>query len=134
MLKKNHHIVLKASVMLDHQMILYQHIRATMRIGALLLPLLHLFLVLLLRVRVFPFHQTVAVKEKPDGSRRHIIGLLRKQIDLSPIANRLAMTTTKTMWTKTTTKTKTKTIVAICPIQVPVLSPPGQPVEPLFPT
>lgn len=120
--------------MSDHRMILYQHIHATMRIGALLLPLPHLFLVLLPRVRVFPFHQTVAVKERLDGSRRHVIGLLRKQIDLPPIANRSAMTTTKTMRTKTTTKTKTKTIAAICPIQVPVLSPPGQPVEPFLPT
>ena len=115
--------------MSEHQMIRHRCTRATMRTGALLLLPQLLLQVQPAQVPPFPSHRTVAVMKMLDASRRHITGMPIRFIDgLRPLANRsLKTTTTRTLRTKTTSKTKTKTIVAICPIQVPVPSPPSQP-------
>ena len=120
--------------MSEHQMIRHRCIRATMRIGALLLLLQLLLQLLPEQVPPFPFHQTVAVMKMLVGNRRHILGIPIRRIDALRANRSLKTTTTLTLRTKTTTKTKTKTIVAFCPIQVPVPSPPFHPSnKPFFP-
>lgn len=130
--KRNHHPVPKAPpAMSERQATRRRYIRVTTVIGAPLLPRRLLHRVRLPLVPRPPIRQPVAATRTPGGNRsyvpeRPIRDVARRVL---PVANRSAMTTTTaTMRTKTTTKTKT--IVANCPIQVPVPSPPCQPVEP----
>ena len=116
-----------APVKFERQTNRHQRTHAITRIGALLQLPRPQRQFLAPRVRVHPFHQTTAAMERPaDCNIRFTSGSPISCIVLRRVANLSVMTTTSTMKTKITNKTKTKTIAAICPIQVPIPSPPRQ--------